>query len=136
MFKLILILFIFSFNLVVLGRELPDFDRFWVVLTKLESSNNPKAIGDGGKAIGIAQIHKIYFIDAQKNNEFLQKYSYSNCFDAEISKLVVKAYIVRYSKTDDFQEWARIHNGGPLGNKKQSTIKYWLKFKKMLAAGK
>lgn len=124
----LIIYYVFLSIYACFGRELNDFDKFWPILTQLESSNNPKAVGDGGKAIGIAQIHEIYFLDAQKYDKNLRKYKYSDCFNPEISKLVVISYLSKYCKSNSFEEWARIHNGGPLGNNKQSTIKYWKKF--------
>jgi hypothetical protein len=57
-----------------LSRDLVDFDRFWKILVEIESGGKTNAIGDGGKAIGIAQIHKAYFIDAQQFNKELNKY--------------------------------------------------------------
>lgn len=123
--KIIVCFLLILINYSVFSRELKQFDKFWAVLTTVESSNNPKAIGDGGKAIGIAQIHKIYWQDSGIPGE------YEQCFDINYSKRVVYAYLLKYSKTDNFEEWARIHNGGPTGNKKQSTINYWRKFKKI-----
>lgn len=127
MIKYLLILSIFSFNLIGFGRELSNFNQFWEVLTQLESSNNPKAVGDNGLAIGIAQIHRVYWQDSGVPGK------YEQCFDINYSKKIVYAYLLRYSKTDNFEEWARLHNGGCNWKKKKGQAKknldsYWAKF--------
>lgn len=129
------IILIFSFFLVTfngISRDLKDFDRFYSIISKLESNNNPKAIGDNGLAIGIAQIHKNYFIDAQKYDKNLINNSYLDCFRVDISKKIVYAYLLKYSKTNDFEEWCRLHNSGPdWKNKRELTNKYYQKFLKI-----
>jgi len=136
-YLLIISLLLIHFN--SFSRDLPDFDKFYSILIKLESGGKTNAVGDGGRAIGAAQIHKGYFLDAIEYNKNLQKYSYSNCFDGAVSKLIVKSYLIRYSKGNSFQEWAKLHNGGPnwadaTGQKKTNLNNYWKKFKKILAA--
>lgn len=135
--KYILIFCLILLNLTCLSRELKDFDSFLKILAVVESSNNPKAYNKSENAIGIYQIRLLYFKDAQKFNKNLIKYSHSDCYSPEISKLVVKSYMLRYSnnKIDSFQTWAKMHNGGGRYwlNKskkyKENLIIYWEKFK-------
>jgi hypothetical protein len=133
-FVLFLVIFV---HFECLSRDLVDFDRFWKILVEIESGGKTNAIGDGGKAIGIAQIHKAYFIDAQQFNKELNKYKYTDCFNPEISESVVRAYLSKYSKTNSFEEWAKLHNGGPgwknkTGQAEINLIKYWQKFRDRL----
>lgn len=107
-------------------------------IAKVESDNNPSAIGDKGAAVGIYQIHPAYVKDvnriANTNFKLIDRY------DVEKSKQMVttylwhygKAYIQKTGKLPDFEVLARIHNGGPDGWKKKSTMRYWEKVKREL----
>ena len=106
--------------------------RFFDVLGKLESNNNPKAIGDNGLAIGIYQIHRNYFIDATDFDRNLKKYKYNDCFNPEIAKLVVTSYLARYCRNSTYYDMARCHNSGPgWKNKIDLTNRYVGKFKEI-----
>jgi hypothetical protein len=114
-----------------------EFERFLSAIAIVESSNNPKAVGDSGKSIGIFQIQKNYFLDAQEFNKNLRKYQHKDCFSPEIAKIVVISYFQRYApkelKTNNFEALARLHNSGPgWKNKKNKTEIYWGKVKKAL----
>jgi hypothetical protein len=108
------------------------------LLIQIESSGNPSAIGDSGKAIGVLQIHSSYWSDGCE--ELKVKWPYKNAFNKEKSILVVKAYLTRYGSSYEKQTkkpitleiLSRIHNGGPSGYKKKSTDSYWLKVQKLL----
>lgn len=124
---------IFLLNFEAFSETNSNFETFLKILSKIESNNNPRAIGDNGRAIGIYQIHKNYFLDAQEVNKELKKYKYENCFDKEVSKKVVYSYIMRYEPKGDLEAWARLHNSGPnWRNKKELTNKYWERFKKIM----
>lgn len=108
-------------------KAAPLLDNLIDAIGIVESNNNDRAIGDGGKAIGRYQIHKAYWVDGC---QYLKvDWPYSQAVDATKARLVVKAYLVRYGKGKSIEQLARIHNGGPNGWKKESTIKYWLKVK-------
>lgn len=107
-------------------------------LVESGAGDQSDAVGDGGKAIGPLQIWKVYFQDAIEFNEDLQKYKYEDVKDYKVAKLIVKAYMKRYAtkkrigrKPTD-EDMARIHNKGPNGYKKQSSLAYWKKVKKSL----
>lgn len=94
--------------------------------------------GDGGLAIGPYQIHRAYHQDAE---EVMQtNLPYENCRNYEYARKVVRAYFYRYGrkfiKEENWEALARIHNGGPRGHKKDSTVKYWLKVKAALETAK
>lgn len=96
----------------------------------MESKNDPNAIGDGGAAIGIYQIHRVYWQDAVDFDKSLGG-SYKDCFNPEYAKRVVRAYLKRYGSANaTVEQLARIHNGGPKGYTKRATIKYWKKIQK------
>ena len=79
-------------------------------------------IGDGGRALGPLQIHRAYHADSRVAG------AYERCADLDYSKRVVTAYLQRYAPaafaSGDVTTLARIHNGGPLGDKKPATIRY------------
>ncbi len=119
-----------------------DINRLLPALAYVESGNNPKAVGDGGDAIGIYQIHRAYWQDAVDFDKTLGG-SYNDCFNPEYAERVVRAYLKRYAPTNaTVEQLARIHNGGCSILKKQhskkakdkkawdNTTKYWNKIKK------
>lgn len=104
---------------------------FILALIMVESSGNPKAIGDGGLAYGALQLHKAYVQDAA---EYANKpWTHQDAFDPDKSIDIFKAYMARYAtyerlgRAPTFEDIARIHNGGPNGYKKEATVKYWKK---------
>ena len=86
-------------------------------------------LGDGGRALGPLQIHRVAWIDAR------QPGSYEHCADLDYSAAVFRAYIARYAVQRRIghavtaEDIARIWNGGPNGYRKSSTLKYWKKVK-------
>ena len=89
--------------------------------------------GDNGAALGPLQIHKAYHADSGIPGP------YSQCADYDYSVRVFKAYMARYAtaaaarpEAPTAQDVARIHNGGPNGYKRNSTLAYWAKVKKEL----
>lgn len=119
-----------------------DYRQFLNAIKVVESNGNSKAVGDGGRAKGIFQIHEGYFNDAKdydtKNGgKFkLAKAKYSDCFNPSIAEQVVRAYLQCYSASDvkagRWEVVARKHNGGPNGHQKKATVAYWNKVKKHL----
>ena len=96
------------------------------------------AVGDGGTSFGPYQIRKNYYNDAVEYNPYLldDGKSFQNVRGPgsnAYSKMVIQAYMDRYATerrlghpaTDE--DIARIHNGGPNGFRKHSTLKYWRK---------
>ena len=60
---------------------------------------------------------------------------YRNCYDRKYAERIVRSYMKRYAtekrlgRTVNMQDIARIHNGGPNGYRKDSTLGYWKKVK-------
>jgi hypothetical protein len=83
-----------------------------------------RAIGDKGKALGAYQIHRSYWIDATEKDATLRALGYESVTNREIAERVVIAYLTRYAPDWKIDTVARIHNGGPRGHKKDSTLDY------------
>ena len=116
-------------------RELLD------AICQVESNCNPNTVGDNGNAIGAYQIWYNYWYDAVTwlNDDDLElSDGYESCYDKDYAEKVVLTYWQRYAtskrlgRTPTNEDRARQHNGGPNGHKKESTIKYWTKVKKVL----
>lgn len=82
------------------------------------------AVGDKGKSIGPFQIQRGYWQDAIDYDPSIGG-KYEDVRDEDYARRIVIAYLSRYCKTWTDENVARIHNGGPSGHKKKSTIKYW-----------
>jgi hypothetical protein len=83
-----------------------------------------RAIGDKGKALGAYQIHRSYWIDATEKDPALRALGYESVTNREIAERVVLAYLTRYAPDWKIDTVARIHNGGPKGHRKESTLDY------------
>lgn len=92
------------------------------------------AVGDGGKALGPMQIHRVYWQDAVEHDPTLvgNGETYDSVRDRTYARRVVVAYWKRYAPSWDAQTLARIHNGGPKGHTKRATLGYWAKVQKAL----
>ena len=86
--------------------------------------------GDSGRAVGVYQIHKVYVDDV--NRIAKTKYTYADRNDEAKSRKMVEIYLTHYGKGKSQLDMARIHNGGPTGHKKQATLKYAEKIKKVM----
>lgn len=98
-------------------------DSFFRALHIVETSGKRGPIlGDNGRALGPLQIHRAYHADARIGGD------YARCADLDYSRRVVSAYLQRYAPqawaAGDVSTLARIHNGGPRGDKKTATIGY------------
>lgn len=104
-------------------------------LIMAESGNNPKAIGDGGKAVGILQIHKICVEDV--NRIYATDFVWPrDAQDPITAKEICRLYLTHYLKSvlnPAPSDAARIWNGGPSGHLKQQTINYWQKVQPLYA---
>jgi hypothetical protein len=118
------------FILCLAVSALPARAGLWEAVCRVESNGNPRAVGDGGKAAGIAQIWAITVKDI---NRFAgTRYTLSDRFDPVKSKEMFNLYVEHYGKGRSLQYKARLWNGGPGGNSKTATIAYWKKIQKHL----
>ena len=129
--KLAYFIFCLFYSLISESAEITD--GFFKALGQVESGQNPKAYNKNENAIGIYQIRKLYFIDAQNFAPELKKYRHEDCFNEKISRKIVLAYLSKYCKNGSFEDFARCHNLGPnWKNKKHLIQKYWNRIKKKL----
>ncbi|MCA8952330.1 MAG: hypothetical protein KDE27_22665 [Planctomycetes bacterium] len=84
--------------------------------------------GDGGRAIGPYQIHRIYWRDALEFEPGLGG-DYDDCRDRAYAERVIGAYMAHWVpeawQHGDAEVIARTHNGGPNGRNKATTLRYW-----------
>lgn len=131
------ILFVLIITIACSGKEFEKGSLLHAIAV-VESKIDPTAIGDGGDAVGIFQIHKIYVDDV--NRIAKTSYTYEDRFSVKKSTEMIEIYLNHYSKvyknktgkeaTNEVK--ARIHNGGPNGWSKKSTERYWKRVKKYL----
>jgi len=122
-----------------------------MVILMVESGGKADALGDprveGGKTIyrarGAFQIWEIYWNDGcriMKVNPTGEWDYKTGSFDVKKSAILVRAYLLHYGKRykrltgkePSYEIYCRIHNGGPDGWRKKSTLKYWAKCRKVL----
>jgi hypothetical protein len=114
---------------------LPVKAGLWEAVCAVESGGNALAVGDGGKAAGIAQIWAITVRDV---NRFAgTRYTLNDRFNVEKSKAIFQLYVNHYGKGKSDEVKARIWNGGPnamkaTGKKLANLNAYWAKIKKHL----
>jgi len=105
-------------------------------ICSVESNCDPSKVGDKGDSLGAYQIQYAYWLDATEFSDIGGEYE--DVLDDDYAQRIVIAYWDRYATekrlghipTDE--DRARIHNGGPNGNNKTSTINYWNKVKLIL----
>jgi len=108
-----------------------------LALIAVESSGDTNAIGDEGQAYGLLQMHSAYVQDAAEWAN--RDWTHEDAFDPHKALRIFMAYMDRYAKSQNRpsgmsqEEYCcRVHNGGPNGFMKESTIPYWKKVKKHL----
>ena len=106
-------------------------DRIAIV----ESGGDPSAFNASTGAYGLYQIRIPYLSDA--NKVLGTDYTLEDMFDREKAERVVKAYLgrwgakfqERHGRPPTDEELARIHNGGPRGAERSSTLRYAERFR-------
>lgn len=131
-------------------------------IAKVESDNDPNAVGDDGNAIGIFQIHWAYWKDAvdydygetqrrgcgcirDMNKRFVEQCDnckgipsfiggrYEDCWNPVYARKIVLLYMAHNALSGASDETlARIHNGGPQGHRKSQTLDYWKRVKQYM----
>jgi len=106
-------------------------DKCMKCICQVESNCNPNigCIMDvGSLSCGAYQIKEAYWIDCGRPGT-----GWQSCTSTlSCSETCVKAYMSRYGtycagSNPVCQDYARIHNGGPLGCKSTATVSYWSK---------
>ena len=122
-------------TLLFLCLALPLRAGLWEAVCQVESGGNALAIGDGGRAAGVAQIWPITVKDV---NRFAgTRYTLNDRFDVEKSRAIFQLYTNHYAKGRSDEIKAKIWNGGPnamkaTGKKLTNLNAYWHKIQKNL----
>jgi len=130
---------ILAFTVATAGVAVPppanfNPDEILTAIRKVETGgckDPSNAVGDDGKAIGPLQIHYSYWKDAVEFDPSIGG-KYSDCKSEAYARKIVIAYWTRYAPNWSFETLSRVHNGGPTGHKKTSTLDYWRKVQKKL----
>ena len=110
--------------------------KLLAAMCEVESNGDCSKVGLVGE-LGCYQIRECFWQDALEHDSSIGG-EYEDVIDREYSEKVIYAYWDRYATekrlgrpvTDE--DRARMHNGGPKGHKKTSTIKYWNKIQNEL----
>ena len=103
----------------------------------VESSCTPDKIGKANE-IGWYQILPCFWYDAVEHDPSIGGVYEDVARDKEYAEKVILAYWARYAtikrlgREPTDEDRARIHNKGPNGYKKDSSIDYWNKVKALL----
>ena len=117
------------FSASIRGDDKLDWSKFFGAIRQVESNGDDTAVGDNGESKGPYQIQKNYWLDGGGKVEDYE----TKVFDRDACEKVMLGYFQRYCPkavlAKDWKTIARIHNGGPQGDKKKSSLKYWDKVK-------
>ena len=108
--------------------------RLIAAIEMVESGGKADAVGDGGKAVGILQIQPVMVEDV---NRILgeERFTLADRLDVARSREMFRVYTEHYSAGRNDEVMSRRWNGGPRGERKAATLKYWHKVQKHLNAG-
>ena len=115
-----------------LGAGTADrYARLLPAIEHVESSGRADAVGDGGKAVGILQIHPIMVADCNRIvGEERWTLDDRKCPDE--SRAMFRTYSDHYSAGKNDEHVARSWNGGPKGPQKTATEAYWKRVQKAM----
>lgn len=108
-------------------------------LIQTESNNNWNAVNQYNNSFGGLQITQVV-IDDLNRIKGQQQYFIDDSYDENKSKEICQQYLLHYAikyyrstgNMPDYEQLARIWNGGPNGWSKHSTSIYWEKVEKYL----
>jgi len=99
-------------------------------LIRIESGDDPQAVGDEGRAWGCLQIRPEGVADV--NRIYGLNFTRRDALHAAKAREICRLYLLHWgSKTraGTAEDYARIWNGGPQGRQKEKTRAYWKKVK-------
>lgn len=108
--------------------------RLIAAIEMVESGGKADAVGDGGKAVGILQIQPVMVEDVNRILDE-ERFTLADRLDVGKSREMFRVYTEHYSAGRADEVKARRWNGGPRGERKAATLKYWQKVQKHLNAG-
>lgn len=133
----ILMAFVFAMIVIpIYGQDDPvpaDMRAFFNAIQQVETGGETdpsRAVGDNGKSLGWYQIGRAYWIDATQFDRSIGG-EYQDVTNRRYAERVMMAYFKRYARealaARDWERLARLHNGGPRGPDRRSTLEYWHK---------
>lgn len=110
------------------------YRQFLNALMQVESGGNRMAVGEDGER-GPYQITYSYWLDGGGSSLGYDQ----DAWKFEVCEKIMATYWLRYCpdafRRQDWEILARVHNGGPKGMEKKSTIPYWNRIRTELGAG-
>jgi hypothetical protein len=105
-------------------------NRLWRAVCKVESHGNPRAVGDRGKSVGIAQISRAM---VKECNRLVgkKKFTLTDRWSVHKSKKMFNLYMSQWPKAS-VKVKAMRWNGGPKGDHKVAALRYWKKIKRRM----
>lgn len=95
-------------------------------LIAVETGGHPRpadAIGDGGRALGVLQIHQAVVDDV--NRVTGSRYMHEDALNPKKAKAICRAYLAHYcGEHATIEKYAAVWNGGPGGLGKSTTRRY------------
>lgn len=113
------------------GASAANMDNLLDAIQEIESGGDSNAVGDNGRAIGAYQIWPIM---VKEVNRILGKdrYTLKDRLDKAKSREMCRIFLNNCKKGLSLPDLGRCWNGGYNGYKKQSTLKYGEKIRKLL----
>ena len=99
-------------------------------MTIVESGGNPGAIGDGGRAYGVLQIHKEVITDVNRRHG--TGYTLRDALHPPTAHLIATQYLSMHKAMGNPERMARVWNGGPAGSRKRATLPYWRRVSRVM----
>lgn len=106
-------------------------DRLIRAIIAIESNNDPRAIGDGGRAVGCLQIWPITVADA---NRILgrEEFALADRLDPDRSRAIFWTITNHYSSGCSDEIKAKRWCNGPRGEHKPGSAAYWAKVQRAM----
>lgn len=114
---------------VIAGNGEPSA-AFYRAIAQVETRNNDRAVGDGGRARGRYQIHAGYWRDGCRYGGVSWPYR-PGVYNAARCRRVMAWYWQSHGARSN-QVRARMHNGGPGGVRSPATARYWKRVKAVI----
>lgn len=128
--KTIILISLMTFK--VYGQDTLSMNMLIDAMIQVESKGDSTAIGDGGKAVGVLQIHPIMVREVNrilKKDSSEMRYEYKDRYSVSKSIEMFHIWRVFYHKDSSFEKIARCWNGGTRGHLMYRTKYYWRKVK-------
>lgn len=109
-------------------------------IAQVESSGDPTAVGDDGRAFGLLQITKPVVLDINKH--YGLKWRHEQAFEPTYARLMFEKYLAIWATEERLgrpvtdEDRARIWRGGPNGWRSERTLGYWEKVKAVIENNK